>query len=68
MSHQDAPDQWAKWWPRVVAIVGLGVFVYVALSQGSDRPYLLGSLLILITGAPIGLLLDAYLRRRNGGG
>ena len=59
---------WAKWWPRVVAIVGLAVFVYVAAWQGADRPYLYRSLVLLITGAPVGLLLEAFLKRRNGNG
>jgi hypothetical protein len=44
------------------------VFVYTAVWQSEDRPYLLGSLVILITGAPIGLFLEAYLQRRRDGG
>ncbi len=47
--------------------MALAVYVYVATTQTSDRPYLLGSLVILISGVPLAVLLEAYLRRRNGG-
>ena len=66
MESNGKSDVWGVWWPRFVAIVCLAIFVYVSIWRSEDRPYLFGSLVILIVGAPLGLVVEVW-RRRNGG-
>jgi len=57
-----------RWWPRIVALTALVLIVYESIFVQTDRVWLLFLLGSLATGVPIAVLLDAYLRRRNGNG
>ena len=73
MADQDSTSSaqggaWDRWFRRLVALVALMLLIYEAIGASTDRPYLIGALVLLIAGAPFAVLLDAYLGRRNGGG
>jgi peptidoglycan/LPS O-acetylase OafA/YrhL len=63
-----ADGAWDRWFRRFVAIVCLGLLVYEAVAATTDRPYLIGALVVLILGAPVAVVTDAWLGRRRGNG
>jgi len=63
-NESDAPI-WDRWWPRIVALTALALLVYETVIVNVDRPWLLLVLSGLATGVPVGVLVQAYLRRRG---
>lgn len=62
------PDRYDRWFARLVVIVALGLLIYEGVGVDHDRPYFLGTLLVILGfAAPLAVVLDALLRRRNGG-
>lgn len=66
MPDRHEKSLWDTWWPRVVSVTMLAIFVYQGVFQQVDRLWLLLITGSIVTGVPIGLALQAYLNRRNG--
>lgn len=61
-------DGWDRWFRRISVLSVLVVFLFVGATQPVAREYFFAGCIVMIVGVPPALVLESFLRRRNGDG